>query len=383
MSGEMSKLPRSALANGDVSKKRVEAGIRVGVVGCGYWGSKHLRVLQSLDGVSAVVAIDPDPTRVVSLQRSLSLDGSYASLEEALPYVDAVVVATPPSTHVEIGVRAMQAGKHVLIEKPLATSTEGALQLIEASAASGTTLMVGHTFEYNSAVWTMRDLIRDGSLGKLYYVDSARLNLGLYQGNVNVICDLAPHDVSLINYLLEDQPTAVEVWASRHAHSRLEDVAYLRLQYEKSDVEANIHVSWLDPKKVRRLTAVGSQKMAVYNDLETEERIRIHDKGVMVSPSAFSDDDQSQLPMTYRYGDVTAPYFDFREPLSVEDGHFVSCIRTGETPLTHGLNGLAVVRVLDAAQISLREHRAVALDEIAGAEAGDRSLSLAGTVVAQ
>ena len=382
MSGDMSTLPQHPFVNGDDSMHG-ESGLRVGVVGCGYWGSKHLRVLQSLDGVSAVIAIDPDPTRVASLRRSLSLDGNYASLEEALPHVDALVVATPPSTHVEIGVAAMAAGKHVLIEKPLATSTEGALQLIDAARASGTTLMVGHTFEYNSAVWTMRDLIRDGSLGKLYYVDSARLNLGLYQGNVNVICDLAPHDVSILNYLLEDQPTAVEVWASRHAHSRLEDVAYLRLHYETREVEANIHVSWLDPKKVRRLTAVGSQKMAVYNDLETEERIRVHDKGVMVSPSSLSDDDQSQLPMTYRYGDVTAPYFDFREPLSVEDGHFISCIRTGETPLTDGRNGLAVVRVLDAAQASLREHRAVKLDEIAGADADERSLSLAGPAVSR
>jgi predicted dehydrogenase len=379
MSGDSS----NAFAHGGDSTNQIEAGLRVGVVGCGYWGSKHLRVLQSLDGVSAVIAIDPDPTRVASLRRSLSLDGNYGSLEEAVPQVDALIVATPPNTHVEIGVQAMHAGKHVLIEKPLASSTEGALQLIEASRATGTTLMVGHTFEYNSAVWTMRDLIRDGSLGKLYYVDSARLNLGLYQGNVNVICDLAPHDVSILNYLLEDQPTAVEVWASRHAHCRLEDVAYLRLQYETREVEANIHVSWLDPKKVRRLTAVGSQKMAVYNDLETEERIRIHDKGVMVPPSSLADDDQSQLPMTYRYGDVTAPYFDFREPLSVEDGHFISCIQTGETPVTDGLNGLAVVRVLDAAQASLREHRSISLDEIAGADAGARALSLAGPALSR
>jgi predicted dehydrogenase len=356
-----------------------EAGLRVGVVGCGYWGSKHLRVLQSLDGVSAVVAIDPDPSRVASLRRSLSLDGNFASLEEAIPHVDAVIVATPPSTHVELGVQAMQAGKHVLIEKPLATSTEGALQLVDVAQNTGMTLMVGHTFEYNSAVWTMRDLIRSGALGKLYYVDSARLNLGLYQGNVNVICDLAPHDISILNYLLEDQPTAVEVWGSRHAHSKLEDVAYLRLQYETCSVEANIHVSWLDPKKVRRITAVGSQKMAVYNDLETEERIRIHDKGVMF---ASSDDDQSQLPMTYRYGDITAPYVDFREPLSVEDGHFVTCIRTGETPVTDGINGLAVCRVLDAAQLSLREHRAVSLDEIAGAGLVGRDLTLAAPSVA-
>lgn len=352
-----------------------EAGARVGVVGCGYWGSKHVRVLQSLDGVDSVVVVDADENRLAALRRSVPIARQFMTVEEALPYVDALVVATPPSSHVEIAMQALRAGKHVLVEKPLATTAEGACWLIEAAKESGTVLMVGHTFEYNSAVWKMRELISGGTLGRLYYIDSARLNLGLYQGDVNVIFDLAPHDVSIVNHLLGDQPSTVEAWASRHAHTRLEDVAYLRLHYDRLGVEANIHVSWLDPHKVRRLTAVGSEKMAVYNDMAHEERVRVHDKGVVLSAS----EELSQPPMTYRYGDITAPYVDFREPLSVQDGHFVSCIREGTEPLTGGQNGLEVVRVLEAATVALRERREVALDEVLGMESEDLGLSLAAT----
>jgi len=349
-----------------------DGGVRTAVVGCGYWGSKHVRALQSLDGVASVVAVDRDEARLAGLRGRLTGESHFSSVEEALPHVDAVIVATPPGSHVDIALKALRADKHVLVEKPLATTAEGAARLIRAAEAAGTVLMVGHTFEYNSAVWKMRDLVSSGSLGRLYYVDSARLNLGLYQGDVNVIFDLAPHDISIINYLLGQHPSTVEAWASRYAHTRLEDVAYLRLHYAELGVEANIHVSWLDPHKVRRLTAVGSEKMAVYNDMAAEERIRVHDKGVVFSAA----DELSQPPMTYRYGDITSPYLDFPEPLSVQDSHFITCIRTGAVPHTDGRNGLAVVRVLEAAQASLRERREIALHEIAGADLGAIELSL-------
>jgi len=347
-------------------------GVRVAVVGCGYWGSKHLRVLQSLEGVNRVLAVDSDRLRLSSVRRSLADECQFTSLEDALPFIDALVVATPPGSHVDIALQALRAGKHVLVEKPLATTVDGACQLIEAAREAGTVLMVGHTFEYNSAVWKMRELISSGVLGQLYYVDSARLNLGLYQGDVNVIFDLAPHDISIVNYLLGAQPSTVEAWASRHAHTHLEDVAYLRLHYEELGVEANIHVSWLDPHKVRRLTAVGSEKMAVYNDMASEERIRVHDKGVVFA----SVDELSGPPMTYRYGDIIAPYVDFREPLSVQDSHFVGCIQTSSSPLTDGRNGLEVVRVLEAAQASLREHREISMHEIPATQVAQSALSL-------
>ncbi|MFN2518925.1 MAG: Gfo/Idh/MocA family protein, partial [Jatrophihabitantaceae bacterium] len=219
-----------------------------------------------------------------------------------------------------------------------------------------------HTFEYNPAVWKLRELVHNKVLGEVYYLDSARLNLGLYQNDVNVILDLAPHDVSIINYVLGEPPVAVQAWASRHAHPRFEDVAYLRLLYADDRLAANIHVSWLDPCKVRRVTAVGSEKMAVYDDLAAEERIRVLDKGV--SP-ALGTDDLTQPPMSYRYGDITSPYIASDEPLGIQDAHFAMCVLTGTTPDTDGANGLAVVEVLEAAQMSLQLHRPVGLAELA------------------
>jgi predicted dehydrogenase len=224
--------------------------------------------------------------------------------------------------------------------------------------------MVGHTFEYNAAVWTLRDLIARGELGDLYYIDSARLNLGLYQPDVNVIYDLAPHDISIINYVLGRTPVAVEAWGCSHAHSRFEDVAYLRLYYDDMRMSANIHVSWLDPCKVRRMTAVGSKKMAVYNDLAAEEKIRIHDKGVVSPEDAGAS--MAEMPMSYRYGDITSPFVRFDEPLMVEDRHFAECIATGRPPRTDGVSGLAVVQVLECANRALREGRRVYLGEVAG-----------------
>jgi predicted dehydrogenase len=332
--------------------------LRVGVVGAGYWGSKHVRVLCTSQAVSSVAAIDSREERLRLLARSFPALRTFRRLEEALDEVDALVVATPPTTHHSVALQALAAGKHVLVEKPLATSVAAAQDLVEAADAAGVVLMVGHTFEYNAAVWKLRDLVRSGDLGHVYYIDTGRLNLGLYQTDVNVIWDLAPHDVSIINLLLGRAPTAVQAWASRHAHHRFEDVAYLRLVYDGLDVQANIHVSWLDPCKVRRVTVVGSRKMAVYNDLAAEERIRIHDKGVLCP---FDAQDLTQPPTSYRYGDITVPFVPAEEPLSVEDEHFVDCALSGATPRTDGRNGLAVVRVLECAQESLRVGHPVAL----------------------
>jgi predicted dehydrogenase len=221
--------------------------------------------------------------------------------------------------------------------------------------------MVGHTFEYHSAVWALREMVVRGELGDLYYLDTSRLNLGLYQHDVNVLFDLAPHDISILNYVLGSTPTSVECWGSRHAHRRLEDIAYLRVCYDEPHVEANVHVSWLDPCKVRRMTIVGSSKMVVFDDLEGEERIRVHNKGVIPCDDSA---DLTMPPMSYRYGEVVAPYLVVNEPLLVEDEHFVDCVLTGMRPLTDGRNGLAVVEVLEAAQRSMKERREVFVDEV-------------------
>jgi predicted dehydrogenase len=345
-----------------------EPGLRVGVVGCGYWGSKHIRVLDATEGVAQVVLIDNRPDRLQKLARGFKAAVGFNDLEPALSHVDAVVVATPPSTHVAVALQAIDAGKHVLVEKPLALTTADALRLVNAAAAARVILMVGHTFEYNPAVRKLRELLRGGELGELYYLDSARLNLGLYQNDVNVILDLAPHDISIFNFVLGRKPVAVQAWAARHAHQRFEDVAYLRLFYDDlfadQGLAASIHVSWLDPCKVRRVTVVGSSKMAIYDDVATEERIRVLDKGVNVPPNGGSN--LGQPPTSYRYGDIMAPFIPPDEPLAVQDRHFVECVATGCTPLTDGENGLAVVEALEAAQLSRRLGRPVLLEEVDG-----------------
>jgi predicted dehydrogenase len=210
--------------------------------------------------------------------------------------------------------------------------------------------MAGHTFEYNAAVWKLREVIESGELGEIYYIDTSRLNLGMYQADVNVLWDLAPHDVSIINYLLQMTPRSVHAWGANLAHYRQEDVGYLRLSYGSRAVVAHVHVSWLDPCKVRRVTVVGSRKMAVYDDLADQERLRIYDKGIVAS----RDDDVRNPPMSYRYGGILSPYIKIQEPLRVQDEHFVECVATDRRPRTDGESGLAVVRVLEAADRSLR-----------------------------
>ena len=231
----------------------------------------------------------------------------------------------------------------------MTTSSASARRLIERAAASNLTLMAGHTFQYNGAVRKLREVIESGELGEIYYIDTARLNLGIYQTDVNVVWDLAPHDVSIINYLLRSTPTSVEAWGSNHAHFCHEDVAYLRFTYAERSVRAQVHVSWLDPCKVRRVTVVGSRKMAVYNDLTDAMRLLIYDKGVV----AAQRDDVRNPPMSYRYGGITSPYIDMQEPLRVQDQHFIECIATGRRPETDGESGLAVVRALEAATQAL------------------------------
>lgn len=326
------------------------AGVRVGVIGCGYWGPKHLRVFESMPSVASIAAIDARPEQLLGIQRILPSVRTFAALDDALPHIDALVVATPPSTHYHLASTAIAAGKHVLVEKPMTTSTLEAHLLVQQARAAGTVLMAGHTFEYNPAVVKLRDIVQGELLGRIYYVDSARLNLGLYQDDVSVVFDLAPHDVSILNFLLDSDPTTVEAWGSQHAHPQHADVAYLRLNYADRGVCANVHVSWLDPCKVRRVTVVGSGKMAVYDDLSNDERIRVFDKGVV--PAGLGEN-ITQPPMSYRYGDIVAPFTPSDEPLAVQDEHFVECIVTGATPRSDGVVGMRVVRVLEAAQRSI------------------------------
>jgi predicted dehydrogenase len=324
-------------------------------------------VLRSTTGVAAVVGVDQRFAEIGDGRREPEHGiTAYADIGDALPQVDALVIATPPASHAPLALEAIAAGKHVLVEKPMATTTDAARMLVEAAAAAGVVLMPGHTFEHNAAVRKLRDLVRGGHLGRLFYLDCARLNLGLYQTDVNVILDLAPHDISISNFVLGSRPTAVTVWGSRHVHPELEDVAYLRLDYGDLGVRSNIHVSWLDPRKVRRVTAVGAKKMVVYDDMADGERIRIYDKSV--TPPEGSDAPLSGV--AYHLGDVVSPFVAFSEPLAVQDQHFVDCIANDSPPCVDGSSGLAVVQTLECAQISLREQRPVALAEVTQRHSG-------------
>jgi predicted dehydrogenase len=324
---------------------------RIGVVGYGYWGSKHVRVLSSLPGV-AVTVVDANPDRLIEARRVHPAVRVEQSLEAALGEVDGVVVAAPPGAHCALALQAMEAGKGVLVEKPLATTVADAEFMVERAAEKGVCLMAGHTFEYNAAVWKLKEIVDSGELGRILYIDTARLDLGKYQSDCNVIWDLAPHDISIISYLLGKMPARTAVWARGYIGRRYADVAYLQMAFENSDVHAYTRVSWLDPRKVRRVTVVGERKMAVYDDLSDNERIRVYDIGVDVLES----DDLHAMPVSYRTGDIVSPYVQFSEPLAVQDSHFVECLRTGRRPDTPGERGLDVVRVLaatDEAQVDL------------------------------
>jgi predicted dehydrogenase len=324
--------------------------VRVAVVGYGYWGSKHMRVLSSMPGVQVTI-VDQDAERIAEAKRAYPAAEAAGRLDEVIGRVDAVVVATPPSAHAAVALQALRSGRHALVEKPLATTVEDAQAMVDAAAANGVHLMVGHTFEYNAAVWKLKELIDSGELGRILYIDAARLSLGKYQRDCNVIWDLAPHDISIASFLLDEIPRATWVWAKRHVGNRHADVAYLRLDFEKAATHAFVHVSWLDPCKVRRVTVVGDRKMAVYDDMSDNERIRVYDIGV--DPADPDDHGESHaMPVSYRTGDIVSPFIQFNEPLLVQDSHFIECIRTGTKPNTSGERGLDIVRVLAATDVA-------------------------------
>ncbi len=320
--------------------------IAVALVGYGYWGSKHVRVLNSIPGVRVSV-VDGSAERLAEAARYYPAARLAGSLDDVLDDVDAVLVATPPASHAPVARIALDAGKHTLVEKPLTTSVEDAELLVDLAHRREVQLMTGHTFEYNPAVQRLREIIQAGALGRILYIDTQRLSLGRYQRDVNVVWDLAPHDISIISYLLDEVPSSTAVWAQRNISSRHADVAYLRLDFARAATHAFVHVSWLNPNKVRKVTVVGEHKMAVYDDLSDTERIRVYDIGV--DPGEIDDaSDAHAMPVSYRTGDITSPFIPFVEPLLLQDQHFVDCIRTGARCHTPGERGRDIVRVLAA-----------------------------------
>lgn len=326
--------------------------VNVAVVGYGYWGPNLVRNYSDVPGAKVVAVCDQRPERL-ELVRS-RYPGVQATTEfaEVLARkdVDAVCVATPVSTHYPLASQALKAGKHVLVEKPLTASVDEGRRLVDEAEKAGRTLMVDHTFVYTSAVRKIKELIDNGELGDLYYYDSARINLGLFQHDVNVIWDLAVHDLAILDYVLPKSARAVSATGVAHIEGKQPNIAYLTVFFDDS-VIAHIHVNWLAPVKIRQTLIGGSKKMIVYDDMENSEKIKIYDKGVTLS----NDADVYRARVGYRSGDMWAPNLATNEALRDEAQHFIRCIERGERPLTDGSAGLRVVEIAEAATRSLLE----------------------------
>lgn len=336
---------------------RVQSGVvGVGLVGVGYWGPNLARNVSGLQNARLTHICDSRPESLRAIAPRYPTARVCEDLGELLsaPDVDAVVVATPAATHCEVAARCLEAGKHVLVEKPLAMSSDECLKLIELAEKKSLKLMVGHVFLYSPPVLKIKDLLDSGELGDIYYAYSTRANLGQIRRDINAMWNLAPHDVSIMLYLLGDLPTLVSASGITRIQEGIEDVVFMNLTFP-GGIAAHIHVSWLDPGKVRQFTLVGSKKMVVYDDVDPDAKIRILDKGVTKvakdSREAFSSFGEFQLLL--RAGDVLIPKIPATEPLNVECEHFVNCIENNERPLTDGVHGLHVVRILEAAQESM------------------------------
>ena len=339
--------------------------VGIGVIGFGYWGPNLVRNAASLSEAQLRVVCDRSADRLQEVGRLYPGVDLVDSAVEVLNRsdIDAVILATPADTHFDLARRVLESGRSVFVEKPLARSASECEQLIELAAKKDLVLMVGHTFEYNAAVEYVDDLISRRDLGQIYYIYSQRLNLGVVRQDVNALWNLAPHDISIALRWLKKEPVRVCARGYTYLQAGVEDVVYLDLEFDDG-VAVHIHVSWLDPGKVRRTTVVGSRKMVVYDDASTEAKIQVFDKGIDREPitpdgpayaSLGEFDSFGKFQLTQRAGDLLIPKIDFTEPLKRECSHFVDCVRENRRPLTDGESGLRVVRILEAGTKSLRQ----------------------------
>jgi predicted dehydrogenase len=322
----------------------------VAAVGCGYWGPNVIRNLDALPGFELCCVCDANPERLKPVAARYPLARSTTDIQDIFgdPSIEAVYLSTPVSTHYELVKRALDSGKHVLVEKPLATTVQQAEDLARLAAAYGRTLMVGHTFVFSPPVRKVKELINAGLVGPIYYVETTRVNLGLFQKDVSVLWDLGPHDVSILTYWLGEVPIQVSARGRSFHGETLEDVVFLTLEFP-SGILAQVQLSWLAPYKMRRTSIVGRQRMVVYDDLEPVEKVKVYDRGVDRQPASFGE-----FQLTYRSGDILSPSLETTEPLYTECAHFLECIQTGREPDTSPRTGVDVVRVLEAAERSLR-----------------------------
>ncbi|GAB4341864.1 MAG: Gfo/Idh/MocA family oxidoreductase [Leptolyngbyaceae cyanobacterium] len=338
----------------------MESNVNIGVIGYGYWGPNLVRNFAETPGATVRTVCDAKPELLAKAQARYPSIQVTSNCEEmfADPNIDAVAIATPVSSHFALALAALKAGKHVLVEKPMTATTEQAMRLVEEADRRNLVLMVDHTFVYTGAVRKMRELIDKDELGKIYYYDSMRVNLGIFR-DVNVIWDLAVHDLSIMDYLLGTKPYGVSATGVSHISGQPENVGYLTMFFE-DNVIAHIHVNWLAPVKVRQTLIGGNKKMIVYNDLEPSEKIKVYDRGITINNDP---DSVYQALIGYRSGDMWAPQLDMTEALRVEGSHFIQCIKQSECPITDGEAGMRVVKILEAATQSIKKQgRLVELD---------------------
>ena len=330
--------------------------IRMGVIGYGYWGPNIVRNFNSTEGSKVVAVCDLSEDKAKRAGKAHQDIKVTTSVDELITAsdVDAVAVITPVFTHFELARKALNAGKHVFVEKPFTYKSDEAKELIDLAEKKHLTVMVDHTFLFTGAVKKIKQLVDDGTLGDLYYFDSMRVNLGLFQHDVSVIWDLAPHDLSIMDYLVDDKPIGVAATGEAHFNHGLEDVAYITVYFPKN-VIAHFNVNWLSPVKVRTTLIGGQKKMLVWNDLDADDKIRVYDKGVAITNSHGVYD----LLVSYRSGDMWAPKVGQTEALKLEAEHFVDCVTNNKTPINDGNGGLRVVQILEAAEKSVKQKGAM------------------------
>lgn len=337
----------------DRALSSIENSTGIAVIGCGYWGANYVRVFGELPDSSVLVVCDERPNRLDEVRRRFPGLDLTTEVDEALefPGVEAVVISTPAQSHYELGKRALRAGKHLLVEKPLTTKVAHADELIELSHQEQRVLLVGHTFLYNPGVQKVKQYLVESILGRLYYLYARHTSLGPIRNDVNAVWDLAPHAIAIFNYLLARKPEWVSAVGARVLGNGLEDVGFISLGYD-DDVVGHVHVSWADPHKVREVVVVGSDKRVAFNDLDPLERVRVFDKGIKLAsseePSTFGE-----YHFQLRDGDITSPALPATEPLKHVCGHFLHALRRGEAPLTDGRQGRDIVAIMEAIGMSV------------------------------
>lgn len=324
--------------------------MKLGVIGCGYWGPNLVRSAVETTRCSQIFCYDPSAAALAKVLRRFPCVFPLEHLDDIIKRCDALVVATPVSTHYDIAKEILQRGKAVLVEKPLAMSSLQARDLVELASDNDLTLMVGHTFVYSPAVRKVKEYIRDGVLGDIYFLSSSRVNLGIHQKDVDVLWDLAPHDLSILLYWLEENPSCVSA-VGRNCVGTLPDIASVHYRFP-SGVLANLEVSWLAPSKLRRTVLVGSRSMLIYDDTNLAEKVKLYDKGVdLRTPESFGE-----YQLSYRTGEIVCPNLNATEPLLIEINHFLDCVESGAQPETDGQTGLSVVLALEAASKSMHSN---------------------------